>query len=111
MAEPRKIGHNSTIQSMNRRTFLQTAGLATGAVILGGVCPVTAAQAPAQLQGIRLSYLQWVNFVPAHDAVLKKQIAEFEKQSGAKVTVETINMNDIQARTTQIWPRYHSIDA
>ena len=68
--------------------------------MLGGVRPVAAGQAPAQLQGTRLSYLQWVNFVPAHDAALKKQIAEFEKQTGAKVTFETINMNDIQARTT-----------
>ena len=100
MAELLKVGHNSPTQSMNRRIFLQMAGLATGAVMLGGVRPVTAAQPPAQLQGTRLSYLQWVNFVPAHDTVLKKQIAEFEKQSGAKVAFETINMNDIQARTT-----------
>jgi multiple sugar transport system substrate-binding protein len=100
MAELLKVGHNSTTQSMNRRIFLQRAGLATGAVMLGGVRPIAAIQAPAQLQGTRLSYLQWVNFVPAHDTVLKKQIAEFEKQSGAKVAFETINMNDIQARTT-----------
>jgi multiple sugar transport system substrate-binding protein len=100
MAELLKVRHDSTVQSMNRRAFLHMAGLATGAVMLGGVRPVAAGQAPAQLQGARLSYLQWVNFVPAHDAVLKKQIAEFEKQSGAKVTFETINMNDIQARTT-----------
>jgi multiple sugar transport system substrate-binding protein len=68
--------------------------------MLDGVRPIAAGQAPAQLQGTRISYLQWVNFVPAHDAALKKQIAEFEKQTGAKVTFETINMNDIQARTT-----------
>jgi multiple sugar transport system substrate-binding protein len=61
---------------------------------------VSAGQAPAQLRGTRLTFLQWVNFVPAHDALLKKQIAAFEKESGAKVSLETINMNDIQARTT-----------
>ena len=45
------------------------------------------------LRGTRVTYLQWVNFVPAHDAALKKQIAEFEKESGIKVALETINMN------------------
>ena len=100
MADYQQLSRSAITQSMNRRAFLQVAGLATGAAMLGGVRPVAAGQAPAQLQGTRLTYLQWVNFVPAHDAALKKQIAEFEKQTGAKVAFETINMNDIQARTT-----------
>jgi multiple sugar transport system substrate-binding protein len=100
MADHQQRSRSAVTQRMNRRAFLQVAGLATGAVMLGGVRPIAAGQAPAQLQGTRISYLQWVNFVPAHDAALKKQIAEFEKQTGAKVTFETINMNDIQARTT-----------
>jgi ABC-type glycerol-3-phosphate transport system substrate-binding protein len=100
MADHQQPSRNARIQRMNRRAFLQVAGLATGAIVLGDMRPVAAGQAPAQLQGTRISYLQWVNFVPAHDAALKKQIAEFEKQTGAKVTFETINMNDIQARTT-----------
>jgi multiple sugar transport system substrate-binding protein len=100
MAAHLTLSRSAIIQAMNRRAFLQVAGLATGAVMLGGVRPVSAGQAPAQLQGTRLTYLQWVNFVPAHDAVVKKQVAEFEKQTGAKVAFETINMNDIQARTT-----------
>ncbi len=100
MAEHPTLGHSARTQAMNRRAFLQLAGLGTGAVMLGGVHPAAAGQAPAQLRGTRLTFLQWVNFVPAHDAVLKKQIAAFEKQSGIKVALETINMNDIQARTT-----------
>ena len=100
MADHQQLNRSAMAQRMNRRAFLQVAGLTTGAIMLGGVRPVAAGQAPAQLQGARISYLQWVNFVPAHDATLKKQIAEFEKQTGAKVTFETINMNDIQARTT-----------
>jgi multiple sugar transport system substrate-binding protein len=100
MADHQQLNRSAIAQRMNRRAFLQVAGLTTGAIMLGGVRPVAAGQAPAQLQGARISYLQWVNFVPAHDATLKKQIAEFEKQTGAKVTFETINMNDIQARTT-----------
>src|SRR5688500_358255 len=100
MADHLEFGPNARTQAMNRRAFLHLTGLATGAVMLGGVRPAAAGHAPAQLQGTRLSYLQWVNYVPAHDAALKKQVAEFEKQTGAKVTFETINMNDIQARTT-----------
>src|SRR5919108_1547670 len=100
MADRQQLSHSAITRAMSRRTFLQVGGLTTGAVMLGGVRPVAAGQAPAQLQGVRLTYLQWVNFVPAHDAALKKQIAEFEKQTGVKVAFETINMNDIQARTT-----------
>jgi multiple sugar transport system substrate-binding protein len=100
MAHDAQLSRSVTTQCLNRRAFLSLAGLATGALMLGGVRPVAAGQAAAPLQGTRLTFLQWVNFVPAHDAVVKKQIAEWEKQSGAKVSFETINNNDIQARTT-----------
>jgi multiple sugar transport system substrate-binding protein len=99
MADTAQFALGVTPQVLSRRAFLSLASLATGALMLGRVRPA-AAQATAQLRGTRVSYLQWVNFVPAHDAVLKKQIAEFEKDSGIKVALETINMNDIQARTT-----------
>ncbi|HYY16578.1 MAG TPA: hypothetical protein VE965_08040, partial [Gammaproteobacteria bacterium] len=75
MADQLQSSHSIRTQAINRRAFLHLAGLATGAVMLGGVRPAAAGQAPAQLQGTRLTYLQWVNYVPAHDAVLKKQIA------------------------------------
>jgi multiple sugar transport system substrate-binding protein len=100
MADQCQLCRSAGTEVMNRRAFLHLTGVATGAAMLGGVRPVAAGQAPARLQGTRLSYLQWVNFVPAHDAALKKQVAEWEKQSGVKVAFETINMNDIQARTT-----------
>src|SRR5262245_38271440 len=100
MADHLQLSRSAITQAMSRRTFLQVAGIATGAVMLGGVRPAGAGQAPSQLQGTRLTYLQWVNFVPAHDAIVKKQVAAWEKQSGVKVTFESINMNDIQARTT-----------
>jgi multiple sugar transport system substrate-binding protein len=100
MADGQQLSRSAVTQSMNRRAFLHIAGLATGAAMLGGVRPVAAGQAPAQLQGARLSYLLLVNFVPAHDTALKKQVGEYEKLTGVKVTLETINMNDIQARTT-----------
>jgi multiple sugar transport system substrate-binding protein len=100
MADQCQLCRSAGTEVMNRRAFLHLTGVATGAAMLGGVRPVAAGQAPARLQGTRLSYLQWVNFVPAHDTALKKQVAEWEKQSGVKVAFETINMNDIQARTT-----------
>jgi multiple sugar transport system substrate-binding protein len=100
MAEQPMLSQSVMTQFLNRRAFLRLTGVAAGAVMLGGVRPAHAGQAPAQLRGTRLTFLQWVNFVPAHDALLKKQIAAFEKESGAKVSLETINMNDIQARTT-----------
>jgi multiple sugar transport system substrate-binding protein len=100
MADHSLLSPRMTTQSLNRRAFLSVAGLATGTLMLGGVRPVSAGQAPAPLPGTKLTFLQWVNFVPAHDAMIKKQVAEWEKQSGVKVTFETINMNDIQARTT-----------
>ncbi|HYY15234.1 MAG TPA: extracellular solute-binding protein [Gammaproteobacteria bacterium] len=100
MAGQRVLSGSVTAQSLNRRAFLRLAGLATGMAMLGGIRPVAMGQAPARLQGTRLRILQGVNFVPAHDEVLKKQLAAWEKQSGAKVAFETINMNDIQARTT-----------
>jgi multiple sugar transport system substrate-binding protein len=99
MADTPQFLHSETPQVLSRRTFLSLASLATGVLMVGRVRPA-AAQAAAQLRGTRVTYLQWVNFVPAHDAALKKQIAEFEKESGIKVALETINMNDIQARTT-----------
>ena len=100
MANHLQLRQRGTTDALNRRQFLGLTGLATGAVMLGGVRPATAGQAPAQLAGTRLSFLQWVNFVPAHDAIIKKQVAEWEQLSGVKVSFETINMNDIQARTT-----------
>ena len=99
MADTPQFVHRQTPQVLSRRAFLSLASLATGALMVGRVGPA-AAQTPAQLRGTRLSILQWVNFVPAHDAVMKKQVAEWEKLSGVKVTFETINMNDIQARST-----------
>ena len=46
-------------------------------------------------------WLRWADFVPASDVLLKGEItAECQKALGIKLTVETINANDIQARIT-----------
>jgi multiple sugar transport system substrate-binding protein len=78
--------------AMDRRSFLRTgAGLA-------GI--LAAGRAPAWAQGSRLHLLRWVDFVPAGDEVLTRQMAEAEKALGAQITLERINANDIQARIT-----------
>ena len=48
-----------------------------------------------------MHWLRWSDFVPASDQLLKTKIApEGEKALGIKLTFETINANDIQARVT-----------
>jgi len=51
------------------------------------------------LTGTTLSFVQWASFIPTADAFLKKQIEDgFMKETGAVVTMEFINANDIQAK-------------
>ncbi|MEJ0071657.1 MAG: sugar ABC transporter substrate-binding protein, partial [Pseudomonadota bacterium] len=86
---------------ITRRKLLKVAG--AGAVAAtGGMAGILATgRAPAFAQAQTVHWLRWVDFVPASDQVLKKDItAECEKALGIKLTVETINGNDIQARTT-----------
>src|SRR5690242_9081903 len=86
---------------MPRRRFLQlSAGsLAAGS---GGLAAILGSgRAPAYAQGATVHWLRWADFVPASDQVLKNKIApECQKALGIKLTVESINANDIQARVT-----------
>ena len=48
-----------------------------------------------------MHWLRWADFVPASDQLLKGKITqECQKATGIKLTVETINANDLQARVT-----------
>jgi len=78
---------------ISRRTILKgTGGMA--AILATG-------RAPAYAQGTTLHWLRWNDFVPASDEVLRKQIIpECQKALGITLTIEMINGNDIQARTT-----------
>jgi multiple sugar transport system substrate-binding protein len=42
----------------------------------------------------------WVDFVPAGDEELTRQVAEAGKSLGAEITLERINANDLQPRIT-----------
>jgi len=85
--------------SIERRTFLR--GAAAGLAATSGLEAILASrQAPAFAQGAELHLLQWVDFIPEGDAELRRQVAEYSAQTKTKVTLETINANDLQARIT-----------
>src|SRR5215470_15260852 len=87
---------------IKRRRFTQWSGAGALAAGTGGMAGILAAgRAPAYAQGATLHWLRWNDFVPASDQLLRKDItAECQKALGIKLTIETINGNDIQARIT-----------
>src|SRR5437660_10244661 len=93
------MAHQESSQVGNRRAFLRVmAGAATG-VAGGGIPAIVAAQkAPSFPKGTRLNVLEWVSFVPASDVEFKRLAAEFGKLAGVEVTVDQINMNDLNPR-------------
>lgn len=81
-----------------RRSVLKLAGGSA----LGGMAGILATgRAPAFAQQKQVHWLKWVDFVPASDALLRKELLpEAEKQLGMKINLETVNGNDLQPRTT-----------
>ena len=56
--------------------------------------------AAVNLKGVNLSVMQWQSFIPDADPFFKKQIEEgFNKETGANVTIEFVNANDVQPKT------------
>jgi multiple sugar transport system substrate-binding protein len=84
-----------------RRRFLELSGAAAAAGS-GGLAAILALDhAPAYAQGTAVHWLRWADFVPSSDVLLKGKITEeCQKATGIKLTVETINANDLQARIT-----------
>ncbi|MBV9860151.1 MAG: extracellular solute-binding protein [Alphaproteobacteria bacterium] len=87
---------------ITRRRLLRTSGVAAAAAASGGLAAVVAARrAPAFAQGTALHWLKPPDYVPASDELLRKKLLpECEKALGIKITLETIDGNGIQARTT-----------
>src|SRR5215216_8104494 len=87
---------------IDRRRFVQLSGGLAATAGAGGLAAVLAAgRAPAYAQGTTVHWLRWADFVPASDQLLKGKITqEAQKATGIKLTVETINANDLQARIT-----------
>jgi ABC-type glycerol-3-phosphate transport system substrate-binding protein len=87
---------------IRRRKTLQISAAGALAAGTGGLAGILASgRAPAYGQTQTMHWLRWADFVPASDQLLKGDIVkECEKALGMKLTVETINANDIQARIT-----------
>jgi multiple sugar transport system substrate-binding protein len=79
--------------TLRRRTFLKTTGAGLGAILASRT-------APAFAQGTKLHVLRWVDFIPACDVELKRQMGDASKALGAEVQLEFINANDLQSRIT-----------
>src|SRR5438132_10384227 len=64
--------------------------------------PTAAAKttAPANISGAEVTLLQWNHFIPTADPFFKQQAADWGKQTGVNITVETINANDLTPRFT-----------
>ena len=87
----------------SRRRFLRSAGQAAGASLLGGSAIALMAcekKPPGKKAARRIHLLQWSNFIKDADIEIRRQAEEFEAQTGVAVTVETINANDLNARST-----------
>jgi len=87
---------------LHRRRLLQLSGAGAVAASAGGLAGILASgRAPAYGQTLTVHWLRWADFVPASDVFLKGPYTEqCQKDLGIKLTVETINANDIQARVT-----------
>src|SRR5579863_1419857 len=89
-------------KKMTRRHVLKLSGAGAAAASTGGLAGILASgRAPAYGQAMAVHWLRWADFVPASDVLLKGAITDqCQKDLGIKLTVETINANDIQARVT-----------
>src|SRR6516165_10548948 len=87
---------------VSRRNFLKLSGGGAIAAKTGGMAAILASgRAPAFAQATTFHWLRWVDFVPASDEVLRKEIVPAcQKALGMTLNIETINANDLQARTT-----------
>ena len=87
---------------VSRRDLLKVSGTGAAAATTGGLAGILASgRAPAYAQGTTVHWLKWNDFVPAGDEHLRKvAIPAAEKALGVKITLETVNGNDLAARTT-----------
>ena len=83
---------------INRRQFVKISGAAAAVAGTGLDAVLSARRAPAYAQGAKLHLTRWVDFVPAGDEVLAKQMVEAGKALGAEITLERINANSFDKR-------------
>lgn len=84
-----------------RRSVLKLAGGAAAASMGGMAAILATGRMPAFAQQRTVHWLKWVDFVPATDTLLKREMMpEAEKALGVKMNLETVNGNDLQPRIT-----------
>jgi multiple sugar transport system substrate-binding protein len=86
-----------TKKNLTRRDFIKKTGKAGAAVAAVGLF---GGKPPAFAQKHTVHTVQWNHFIKEADVLERKMAADFEKATGVKVTIETINGNDIPARAT-----------
>jgi multiple sugar transport system substrate-binding protein len=87
------VQHADGSSPIDRRAFL-----GRGAAGLAGILAFRTP--PARAQAPRLHLLHWVDFIPEGDQELRRQLAEYRRLASVEVTLETINLNDVQPRIT-----------
>lgn len=84
-----------------RRSVLKLAGGAAAASMGGMAAILATGRMPAFAQQRTVHWLKWVDFVPASDTLLRREmLPEAEKALGIKINLETVNGNDLQPRVT-----------
>ncbi|MBS0539426.1 MAG: extracellular solute-binding protein [Proteobacteria bacterium] len=84
-----------------RRSVIKLAGSAAAVASTGMAGILASGRTPAYAQQKTVHWLRWVDFVPASDTLLRKELLpRAEKELGMKITLETVNGNDLQPRAT-----------
>jgi ABC-type glycerol-3-phosphate transport system substrate-binding protein len=100
-------------ESWTRRKFLTAAGLSAATLAAGpildacGSSPSSPAAAPSPSAGAiprakpgaKIQLLQWVSFVPAADAEIRRQAAEFSAANNVEVTIQSVTGDQLQPKT------------
>src|SRR5882724_7570341 len=84
-----------------RRSVIKLAGSAAAVASTGMAGILASGRTPAYAQTKTVHWLRWVDFVPASDTLMRKELMpEAEKALGIKINFETVNGNDLQPRIT-----------
>lgn len=110
--EPKPSLWRLTDPQWSRRDFLKTTGVAAAGVAAGpllsacggsssstAATPAPAGAIPKPRTGAQVRLLQWVSFVPAADAEIKRQAKAFSDTFGVQVTIETVTGDQLQPKT------------
>ena len=84
-----------------RRSVIKLAGSAAAVASTGMAGILATGRTPAYAQQKTVHWLRWVDFVPASDQLMRKELMpQAEKDLGIKINFETVNGNDLQPRAT-----------